>query len=250
MLVRTFRFLGSTALLLAAVTRPAAAQHWNAVTDWSATSNPGPVWSYGSADTFGGFIALTGHAARCDGVNVTVDCWYHNTSTTTNSAVIYHNSSNTTQSNPSFSISDSTLVEGVQTANYGVVRWTAPTNGTFNVSGFFQEYMNGLSFGETNGQYVLVNGVPVFTFVPTGQQFTQSHPFDFSVLLTAGNTVDFVSQNLGHSVFTPNPTYGTFAADINLHGSPPVTTPEPPSMALLGTGLVGLVPILRRRRTA
>lgn len=251
MLVRTFRFIGSTAFLIAAAAGPATAQHWNPVTDWSASSNPGTVWSYGSSDTFGGFAALTDHATTCDGVNASVDCWYHHTSSTSNSAVIFHNSSTTTQFNGSFTIPDSVLVEGAHNANYAVVRWTAPTTGIFNVSGFFQQYMNGASFGETSGQYVLVNGVPVFTFNPTGQQFTQAFAFNLAALaLTAGNTVDFVSQNLGHSVFTPNPTYGTFAADITQNGSPVTTTPEPGSLALLGPGLVGLVPILRRRGKA
>ncbi len=87
--------------------------------------------------------------------------------------------------------------------------------GTANV--FFQLY-NG-------GNLVATSGTLATTSTPTFLASGYSGPVD--EVTVSGDGVNFVMDNV---------TFGTIA------------TPEPTSLALLGTGLVGLVPMMRNRR--
>lgn len=112
--------------------------------------------------------------------------------------------------------------------------------------------VTGTAFSFRSAQFASTFGNP-FTLTLTGS-LAGNNVFTQMVSLTNTNLANFTSSNFGaidKVTFTGTSATSSFLLD-NFAFAPAsvTTTPEPSSMALLGTGLVGLVPMFRRKKNS
>jgi len=181
--------LVAAALFSLGPARPAAAQTYDAAGDFSATSNPNGVWSYGYETTLGGTFTLYTNkiteAANTAGWNkpILVDFPF----VVKNFGTI-----------PS-TYADVVLAPGQLSLHPGpndefsIVRFTAPTAGLYNITANWYAVTTD---GTTTDANVLFAGLRDATFINNQVTGTLNNPtnspsYAKSVALTAGETVDF-----------------------------------------------------------
>lgn len=222
---------------LAVVAAPAQALTWNAVADFHGAPNTGSgVWSYG----FGNASSFTEYdvfAADCvtDG-----DCWKSSLFNYSLVPTVIKN----TISDPInyFTVTHASdmlnVHPGADSADRNggadldsIVRFTAPTAGSYRYAGFFRVADN----TSPNGVNVFAGS---FSSALVGPFGTSVH-FDEIASLAAGDTIDFRVNRAGDYYFDSTGLAATVTA-----------VPEPAAWALMigGFGMTGAM--LRRRRTA
>jgi hypothetical protein len=117
-----------------------------------------------------------------------------------------------------------------------VLRYTAPSTGSYAFSGFFANGDNA-----TSDVYLMLNGVTQTGGVINGPS-SSPVAFNYSPLsLTAGDVVDFQVGAGGNG-------YGFDTIHLHFDGFEAVTpVPEPTSMVLLATGMASVIAVRRRR---
>jgi len=218
-----------------------AATIYSAQNDFSKTSNPSGVWSYGTTGT-----TLTGtftvHTNTVTGIS-SIPNWDGWTGTQPMFGNNYPFTAKYTGATPA-SEHDVVILPGMLTQHpapnggYSVVRFTAPATDAYLLNAVFEgREFQGQGPGTNADVHVLRNGVALFNAVVIGFGTPSDQPFATSLNLTAGDRIDF---SVG---FGPN---GTFLGDTLSLQATLTVVPEPSSVVLFAIGALAIA--LSRRR--
>jgi PEP-CTERM motif len=215
MLLSTF----ATLLSLVVITRPSAAQSYNAAADFSTGSNPNGAWSYGSSISLGS--AFIPSSIPTNGyVAVGLDGWLGSATGSGVPYVLHNGTAHNITNNFSVYQPGQLLQQPGGLGQYSIVRWTAPFSGTFSINATF----SGLSLlGDSADVHILLDGISIFNFTVIGSPSPASYSGSGS--LTAGDRIDFVVGDAGNGANEDNTA---LSATI---------VPEPATLALVGMGL-------------
>ncbi len=155
---------------------------YNAVTDFSLSSNPNGVWTYLYN------ASLLSSAVTGSGATAGVNYWWNNGGAVPNQAFIGANvSGKTVTISGGIVIPTNVLWMGNQ-SNSVDVRFTAPTTGSYSIIGNFL----GIDTRQLSHPVkILLNGMAIFS--DTISSNNQSDPFNLTETLSAGDVIDFVN---------------------------------------------------------
>jgi hypothetical protein len=160
---------------------------WNAVSDFSITSNPHGVWGYGWATSVGGmFTSLATPQDPCLGLTGLI-CWWNGISSVPNGAQIIRN---TTQEPIDYLtiVAPQDMLWLAVESNEVIVRWTAPATGIYLISGSF----TGIDTHGASVNVGIYQDVAAALAQGNISAYRQTYAFNLpGVHLAAGTTIDF-----------------------------------------------------------
>ena len=224
----------ATLFYLAALALPSTAQTYNAAGDFSATSNPNAVWSYGSLSLLSGFTLTTSNVASYGGTGLSG--WVGNLDARPDGIpyILHNGTANPiTLVNTTYQPGQLALQAGLN-GQYSDVRWTAPFSSSFSIAATF----SGLSSaGDSSDVHILLNGTSIFDANVNGSPNPQS--YSGLQTLAAGAILDFISGTGNDG--SPNEGNTALAASI-------IAVPEPNTVGLVGMAFGCLLSIRLLKR--
>jgi hypothetical protein len=199
---------------------------WDVANDFSASSNPTGVWSYGWKATPGGTLNLYDTVGRFS-ENMGSELWMdssHADDAYRHTPDVYKNFGPTTAYGVlpgEVAIHPSWLNEP------SVIRWTSPITGQISVTGSF-----GAGDSGAMSYFIYVGNTQIF-YKPLDPG---SEPFSFTQAVTAGTTIDFM---VGEAYW-----YGSTPLHATIQELP--TVPIPGAIFLFAPGLAAIM-LLRKK---
>jgi hypothetical protein len=204
---------------------------YNVVTGFSGTSNPNGVWTYdynGTAYTSSQEFSILGLSGWSTGKPVP------------NSIYILQNVTGSTVTSSTIQDPTGTLWMDPESGTVSIV-FTAPSAGIYTITGDFL----GIDTSENSHPVeILDNGTVIWN--GTISSFGGKDSFSLPETLNAGGTLTFyVGTGSSGCTYCDLST----GLDGTITGGA-TTVPEPGTLIMLGSGLLGLIPMLRRKRFA
>lgn len=215
----------------------ASATTYNDVAGFSSTSSTG-VWSYGTGVTGTSFTPFTNYTTGCLGAGT--GCWQTATPVNEVPAVIANLSGSPINFGTVVLPTDVLLIHPGP-ATDSIVRFTVPTTGHYDVSGFYEL----LDTNPTGVNAIIAaNGTVIASFPLTGPGAMhpntpgQSQSFGATdIFLPAGTVIDYGVNNAGN-----------YYNDSTGLGLTFITVPEPGAWVMFLVGVAGLGATLRGAR--
>ena len=204
-------------LVILGVPQVKAGSLYDAVADFSIAANPNGQWSY-LYDNGSGPQLLT-HAVANYGATG-VDAWVNGLSGSQAAATMKNTTASTVTISGTVLLPPNLLNMDPVINKSDITRWTAPSAGTWSISGLFQ----GVDiFEHSHTVELLENSTTILLGPSTISSYGQKVTFSTDVTLAKGDTIDFIVH--GATVYT---NLGTgLSATIQLS-----SVPEPSSIVL------------------